>query len=167
MAKQKKEVQKALTAANGGRLRTYPARLDDVDRWFDQAFRGMWPTSPLFTRWPRLASGSGWNPSVDIIEKDGHMLVKADLPGVKKDDVDVSVEGDALVIKGRRKEAKDVDEADYRLSERMEGEYYRSIPLPEGANADGIDATYEDGVLEVKIPLAEQPKKKARKVKVS
>jgi HSP20 family protein len=142
---------------------------EEMDRWFDRAFRGSWPMMPrpYWARWPRMWAATAWVPEVDVIEKDDKILVKADVPGIKREDMEVAVEDGALVIKGRREESKEVKEENYRRSEQMAGEFYRSIALPEGVDPDAIEATLKDGVLEVVVPRPAQPKAKAHKVKVS
>ena len=111
-------------------------------------------------------SGALWAPQVEIFERGNNLVVRADLPGLSKDDVDVEVENDALIIRGeRRNEFEDEQEGMYR-SERSYGSFYRAIPLPENMSAEGCKATFKDGVLEVTIPKPEQPKAKSRKIDI-
>jgi len=111
--------------------------------------------------WRRERAAFGWVPTIDVMEKDDKYIVKADLPGMKEEDVDVSVVGDALVIKGERKEESEVKEEDYYCCERSYGSFSRSVALPSNVDADKIEADYSDGVLEVTLPKAAgvQPKK--------
>jgi HSP20 family protein len=81
-------------------------------------------------------------------------MVKADLPGLTKDNVKVELTDEALTISGERKEEKEEKEKDFYRSERSYGRFFRQIPLPEGAKTDQANATFTDGVLEVKIPVA-------------
>jgi len=121
----------------------------------------------------RLPDGErGWMPSVDVFDKDDKFVVKAELPGMKEEDIDVSVVGDILTIKGEKKEEAEVKEEDYYRCERTYGSFYRSIPLPSSVDASKIEANIEDGVLEVTLPksagvkpkkIAVSPKKKAVK----
>jgi HSP20 family protein len=108
----------------------------------------------------------GWVPEVDIVEQDGVILVKADLPGMKREDIEVGVEGDMLVIKGHRAEEKEIKEENYYCAERSSGEFYRAFTLPEGVDAGAIEATYENGVLEVRMPRPAASQAKSVKVEV-
>jgi HSP20 family protein len=106
-----------------------------------------------------LAGGAGememWTPSVEVFERDNNLVVRAELPGLDKDDVNVELTDDGLVIKGERKrESEERLEGGYR-SEIEYGRFCRLIPLPEGVNMDQAQARMNNGVLEVAIPAAE------------
>jgi HSP20 family protein len=103
---------------------------------------------------------------MDVYEKDGKIVMQVDLPGMKREDIDVSVEGDMLVVRGHREEEKETKEEDYHRSERATGTFMRSIRLPEGTNSDAIQATYKEGVLEVSVPQPATPEPKELKVAV-
>jgi HSP20 family protein len=135
----------------------------DVDRLFDQLVRGG-PFARFARRSPFAAEQ--WLPEVDVLEKEGQVVVRADLPGVKKEDVEVAVEGDLLTIRGSRHEQKETKEKDYYRSERSMGEFQRTIALPDGVTADSIKASYRDGVLEVIIPRPNAPADKRIQVEV-
>jgi HSP20 family protein len=100
-----------------------------------------------------------------MFEKDDKYTVKAELPGMKEEDVDVSVVGDRLTIRGEKKAEHEVKQENYYRSERSYGSFFRSIDLPSDANPGKIEASYDDGVLEVTIPKTAVVK--AKKVKVS
>lgn len=101
-------------------------------------------------------SGDGqWWPSIDVSEKDGKMIVHADLPGTDKNDVHVEVTDGSLTIRGERKREFQEDRGGFHHSERSYGSFYRSIPLPSGVKADDIKAQINNGVLEVAIPVPE------------
>ena len=87
-------------------------------------------------------------------------MVRAELPGLKEEDIDVSVEGDTLTIKGERKAESEVKEEDYYCCERSYGSFFRSMTLPSTVDATKIEASYEDGVLEVSLPKAVEVKPK-------
>jgi len=91
-------------------------------------------------------------PAVDVFERDGNLVVKAEMPGIEADKIDVTVSGGELRITGERKEEKEVKEEDYYCSERSFGRIYRVLALPEGCDADKVSATAKDGVVEVVIP---------------
>jgi HSP20 family protein len=104
-------------------------------------------------------------PAVDVFEKADKFVVKAELPGIREDDIHVSVVGDTLSIRGEKKTETEVKEEDYYRSERSYGSFYRSIPLPSKVDANKIEATFEDGVLEVALPKS--AKAKPKKIAVS
>ncbi len=97
-----------------------------------------------------------WRPDIDVYQKDGDLCVKADLPGMKKEDVEVLLEDGKLVIKGERSEESKVEEDDYYRAERSYGSFYRSIPLPPEIEEDAIQAQFADGVLEVRVVLPQK-----------
>jgi HSP20 family protein len=134
----------------------------DVDRLFEHLSRN--PFARLTQRIP--FAGEHWLPEVDVLEKEGQVVIRADLPGVKKEDVQVAIEGDLLTIRGSRHEEKEVKEKDYYRSERSMGEFQRTIALPDGTSAEAIKASYQDGVLEVTIPRPNAPASKRIEVKV-
>lgn len=96
-----------------------------------------------------------WTPIVEVKEKDGKLLVTAELPGLKKEDVKVHIDGFALVIEGERKIEREEKAEGYYVSERSYGNFYRSIALPEYAKIDLATAEFKDGVLEVAVPVPE------------
>ena len=102
----------------------------------------------------------GWMPVLDIFEKDDKFVVKAELPGMKEEDIDVSVVGDALMIKGEKKTETEVKEENYYRCERAYGSFYRSVPLPSTVDANKVEANFEDGVLEVTLPKSAEIKPK-------
>lgn len=107
----------------------------------------------------------GWMPAVDVFEKDDKFVVKAELPGMKENDIDVSIVGDILYIKGERKTETEVKDEDYYRCERSYGTFYRSIPIPSNVDANKIEASFDDGILEVTLPKS--VKAKPKKIAVS
>ena len=132
--------------------------------YFDRIARGFTPRA--FRLWPRLWAGEEWLPDIDIFERNGKIVVRADVPGMKREDISVTVEGDLLTIKGRREEEKEVKEEDSYCSERSTGEFSRTMRLSEGVGIEAIEAKYEDGVLEVTVPRPAAPERKAKNVTV-
>jgi len=104
--------------------------------------------------------GRGWMPAVDVFDKKDKFIVKAELPGMKEEDIDVSVVGDTLSIKGEKKTETEVKDEAYYRCERTYGSFYRSIPLPSTVDANKIEASFEDGVLEVVLPKSAEVKPK-------
>lgn len=105
-----------------------------------------------------------WAPAVDVFEKGDKLVVKAEVPGMKEDDIHVSVEGDMLTIRGEKKTESEVKNEDYYRCERSYGSFLRSVALPSTVDASKIEADYEDGVLEVTLP--KKPEVKPKKVAV-
>ena len=130
----------------------------EMNALFDDFFPGVGEASgPLGTFMPR----------VDVKEMDGEIRVTAEMPGMEEKDVEISVDGDMLTIKGEKKEEKEEKgEESYRL-ERSYGSFRRSIGLPCAVNADKASAKYKQGVLTVTLPKAAESKKKTIQVKAS
>jgi HSP20 family protein len=101
-----------------------------------------------------------WSPAVEVFERDNNLVVRAELPGLSNDDIKVEMTDDGLVIQGeRRRESEEKGEGWYR-SERSYGQFYRLIPLPEGANAEQAKARFENGVLEVSTSIPESQRRR-------
>ncbi len=107
----------------------------------------------------------GWALAIEVFEKEDKFVVKAELPGMKEEDIDVSVVGDILTVKGERKAETEVKEEDYYCCERSYGSFSRSIAVPSNVDAKKITASFDDGVLEVSLPKA--PEVKPKKISVS
>jgi len=107
-----------------------------------------------------------WSPQTEVFERGNNLVVRADLPGLAKDDISVDLEDDRITIRGERKnEFEDKREGIYR-TERSYGSFYRSIPLPQGIDGNKAKADFRNGVLEITMPLTEQ-KPKGRKLEVT
>jgi HSP20 family protein len=106
-------------------------------------------------------------PALDVVEEKDSILVKADLPGLTKDDISVAIQDNVLTIKGERKYDVEKKEANYYRRERAHGLFTRSIELPVGVDSGKVSATFRDGVLHVTLPKAESAKPKEIKVSVS
>lgn len=106
-----------------------------------------------------------WTPAVEVREREGKLFVNAELPGLSKDDVKVEVTDEGLVIQGERKREEKEEREGYYRSERSYGRFYRLIPLPEDAKIDEARAEFNNGVLEVSIPVP-QAEKKRREIPV-
>jgi HSP20 family protein len=97
-----------------------------------------------------------WAPAIEVSEREGNFVVRAELPGLKPEDVRLEIENDALVLQGERKYEHEEEKGGTRRTEIRYGRFYRSIPLPEGANVEQVRARFDNGVLEVTVPMAEQ-----------
>jgi HSP20 family protein len=106
-----------------------------------------------------------WNPSVDIWEEKDHLVLEAELPGMKRDDFELTIENNVITLKGERKFEKKADGDNYHRVERSYGSFTRSFTLPQNVTADGAKAEFNNGVLHVTLPKREETK--ARKIEVS
>ena len=114
-----------------------------------------------------FGGGSGsWNPAIEVTESDGQLKVCAEMPGMKPEDVKVEVTDDALVIHGERRSEHENREGGVYRSERHYGQFYRAIPLPEGSHGEQAKARFQDGVLEVTLPLPAAPKSNRRTIPI-
>lgn len=120
---------------------------------------------------PTPSNGGGhavarrWIPAMDVVETEDHFVLRADLPGLSESDVKIEVEDNVLTVSGERKSEHEQKGEGYYRVERAFGSFSRSLTLPEGIDADSIQASFDNGVLEVRIPKPEQPK--PRKVQIS
>ena len=156
-------------AATGVARRWDPAHvLEDVQADVSQ-FLALTPLAALGAAPWRIA-GSLANlaalPRVDMFDRDGSIVIKAEVPGVRKDDIDLTVDGDELVIRARHQTESETREEDYYRMERQAGELYRRIPLPEGVQHDRIAASLKDGILEVTAPVDREKTAIARKIEI-
>ncbi len=120
----------------------------EIDRVFAQALRGFnlpaWP-------WQTEAQESLFRPSLDITENEKAYTIKVEMPGVSKDDIQVSVEGDSLIVRGEKREERVEEEEHYHYSERSYGSFQRVLALPGDADPDDLKASFRDGILTVTI----------------
>ncbi len=125
----------------------------DLDYLFDRF--GM--ERPFFETTP-----TAWAPDVEMFEKNHTLFVRADVPGLKKEDITVEVTDENIVLHGERKHEKEEKGEGYYRSERTYGSFYRALSLPEGVKVEGAKATVHDGVLEITMPLEKVEEKKRR-----
>ncbi|MDN5865564.1 MAG: Hsp20/alpha crystallin family protein [Gammaproteobacteria bacterium] len=109
--------------------------------------------------------GSDWTPAVDVREENDRYLIRADLPGVKPEDIDITLEGDYLTLRGRRDYETEAKDNGWRHRERLHGSFYRRFSLPDSADPEQVSARSNHGVLEVTIPKAARIK--PRKISVA
>jgi len=142
---------------------------DQMEREFAEMRRRMatvfrHPAAPFYG--PAMLPEVNWAPTVDAYEQDGALVVKAELPGVKQENVSIAIERGILTIEGDRSEEKETKEARYYASERFSGTFTRSFTLPDGVDTAAITATYKDGLLEVRVPLPKARRAEAVKVPI-
>jgi HSP20 family protein len=155
---------------NGKLQRAEPfAFLNDLEAEMERFWRRPWAfwSNPLSQPFRGFIPASvTWAPRMDVYEKDNTIVFKAELPGLKKDDVQVELEGEDLIIRGESKAENEVKEGDYYRSERSFGSFYRRMPLPSGVT-EQIQASLKDGVLEVSVPKPTETKSETRKIAVN
>ena len=136
---------------------------DEMDRLFgDFGLARGWVPPALMGE----SNGQTWAPQVEMFERNGELVVRADLPGLKKDDVNVQFTDDGLTIEGERRSEHEEKGEGYYRSERSYGNFYRRLPLPEGANPANATAKFHDGVLEVTMPARKPIARAPRKLEI-
>lgn len=144
-----------------------PGRFEQaVDRMFQDFWKG-----PRFSfGWPEELRRNGEFglsvPAVEIYDEKDDIVIKAELPGMKKEDLEINLAGEILTIKGEKKREEEVKEKDYYYSERSFGSFERSIDIPQKVVPDKVSASFKDGILEVRLQKSEEAKKKEIKIKV-
>jgi HSP20 family protein len=117
----------------------------------------------FFEDWPTQGS-HGFVPALDVYQDKDNVIVETPLPGVKPDDVNISVDNDVLTIEGKSEKKSEVDEKDYYRREIRQGGFHRAVALPSSVNGEGAQAEYKDGVLKITIPKEERAKPKQIKI---
>jgi HSP20 family protein len=133
-----------------------PVDAADLMRYFSQEFDHMVRDLGVRERWPFFAARgeAAWVPDLEVIEQNGTLKVRLDLPGMKREEVKVAITETALTIEGERRQQEEKTESGYVRSERSYGRFFRSVPLPEGVRIDTAKATFADGVLEIAMLIA-------------
>ncbi len=140
--------------------------LYDIEQWFEEAWKK--PFSRLGQSiWPdlRIAESYEISPNVDIFEEGNEIVMIADLPGIKKDDIKIDLAENILTMSGEKKRKEKLEREDYFRYERTFGSFVRRFELPGDLDVEKIKAHFEDGVLEVRIPIKEA-EKKHRKIEI-
>ncbi len=132
---------------------------DEIDRLFEDFF-------PVKSGERRDYLAEVWAPAIDIYETKDDVVVKAELPGMNKEDIKINIVDNSLVIEGEKKQEKEVKEENYYRVERRYGVFRRAIEIPVPVKTENVEATYKDGVLEIKLPKKEEAKPKEIEVKV-
>ena len=149
---------------------------DDMDRLFENFGLGStgFRPSPLLSSglerelWSEgsRTAGQAWTPQIEKFRRGDKLVVRADLPGLNKDDVKVEIENGVLSISGERREQHEEDRDGYYRSERSYGQFYRALPMPEGVSDEQCEATFKDGVLEVTLPVPKEPDRRAKQIQI-
>jgi HSP20 family protein len=151
-----------------GRLAATPINVvrrfsEEMDRLFED-FGGRGWLTPMLDK-AQLPQGP-WSPQVEVFERDDELVLRADLPGLTRDDVNVEIANDGITIEGERKNEHDERGEGYFRSERSYGRFYRRVPMPEGAKAEDATASFSNGVLEITLPVAKREERKPRRLEI-
>lgn len=140
---------------------------EEMDRRFENFFSRGW-MQPFHMDWPRWSEMAGpleaRMPKVDVIDRDNEVIVRAEVPGVEKDDLDVTVSDNTVTIKGETKHEEKEEKGDFYRCEISQGSFSRTVALPDYVDSDDAKAKFEDGVLELTLPKVEKAKRRTIKV---
>jgi HSP20 family protein len=168
MAKNHKSEEKAVTKTNPAGTALSP--FEEMDRLFEEFMGQRWPRAWMrpfrweHPAWADMSTTVGKVPRVDVIDGDAVITVHAEIPGVKKEDLDVSVNEDTVTIRGRSSHEERSESDSYFRSEIARGEFVRTVALPGAVDASKAKAKVENGVLELTLPKVEKAKRHAIKV---
>ncbi|MCC6543304.1 MAG: Hsp20/alpha crystallin family protein [Nitrospirae bacterium] len=142
----------------------------EMERFAEDSFGRGWGQRgmPFLRRWQALKRAEEWAaaPKVDVYEEDNDVVIKTEVPGMDKDEIEISLEGNTLTLKGEKKKEEKIEDKDYSYSERYFGSFTRTIELPADVQADKVTAALKNGVLNIRLPKVESAKKKEVKIKV-
>lgn len=149
----------------------------DITRWLDELKDEGWLVPPFLpSHFPspmaaRLRKTFGEKafvaPRVDLVDEKDALIAKIDVPGIKKEDLSITVEDETLTVKGSFKTAEEAKEKDYYFAERATGGFLRTVPLPTKVHAEKVAATLHDGLLEIRLPKAEEAKGAGKKIPIT
>jgi HSP20 family protein len=143
--------------------------VDEMDRVFDDFF-GRGRLTPRFgrsgLRSPWRSQSEEWAPNIEVFHRNNELVVRADLPGLTKDDIKVDVTEDRITLQGERKREHEEEREGIYRSERSYGSFYREIPLPEGTITDQAKANFKDGVLEITMPAPSEQVRRGRRLEI-
>lgn len=146
------------------------AQLREMQEEMDRLWNNFWSVSvrpPMMPTARPSAMEAIWSPRMDVYKANGNLVIKTELPGMKPEDVSVTLEDGDLIIQGERKAEKEVKEGNYYRLERNYGSFYRCEALPEGITPEQIKATFTNGILEITIQMPSAPKTEARKISIA
>jgi HSP20 family protein len=135
----------------------------EMERMLEEFGIGRYAFRPV---WQTPETEVAWTPRIEIVLEHNELMVRAELPGVEPKDVTVEVKDERLILKGTRHKTFKTSKEEFIKTERLYGEFYRAIPLPEGAIAEAATAVFVNGVLEIRLPVPPRHEPKTRKVNV-
>jgi HSP20 family protein len=136
----------------------------DMERLFEEVFE---PSRRRRQWWPKSPGGGVVVPNIDMYDRKSEIVVKAELPGVERDKIDLTITRDAITIKGEIKREEEIKDEDYYAREISYGNFTRSVALPSEVESEKAKATFKNGILEIVLPKKEEAKPKEIKVEVS
>lgn len=139
---------------------------DQMDRWFSRFGLGGGWGSP-FTSMSRATGMGDWTPAIDAFQRGNEFIIRADVPGMTRNDLSVEIGDDSIAIRGERKHDEHGEDEGVYWSERSYGTFYRVVPLPPGAIADSAKAKFSNGVLEVTLQAPSAETRRGRKIDIS
>ena len=146
----------------GQDLMAFPSDILGMQRSINRMFDSLFREGSL----DEEIASSMWTPAVDIEEREQEYVVRVELPGVAREDVNITTRENTLTIRGEKKQMKETKESGYHRTERLYGSFQRSFTLPGSVQHDSIEAAFRDGILEVVVPKAEEAKARTIEVKV-
>lgn len=155
--------EKEHTELSKERAGMFPNLSEEVDRWFNETFprRFLYPMRWAWSGWPDLPTPfEGRVPRVDLLDRKNEIVLRAELPGVEKKDLDVSMGDHSVTIRASTHYEEEKEEGQYHRKEMSHGDFQRVVPLPEDIEAEKVRAKFKDGVLELKIPKSKQARRK-------
>jgi len=169
MAKEVKKTEKETEGKEGAVERAAPSRalspFEEMERAFEDYFPRGWIHRWGWPTWGEMTSAmERAAPRIDIIERDGEVVVRAELPGVDKDDLDISLTENSVTIKGSKRSEKKEEKGDYFRSEITRGQFLRTVALPSLVDPDKAEASFKDGVLELKIAKVSKANRRSIKI---
>ena len=156
---------RAKDKAESSPLAEIEKNFQELERRLEEAFSDGWrfPSRWELPEWSKFAKLKNMMPKVDIIDRDDDILVRADVPGVKRENINVTLTDNTVTIKGKTGEEKKEERGDYFRSETMKGSFSRTMYLPSDVDGSRAESSFKDGVLEVVVPKLD----KARRIKVN
>jgi HSP20 family protein len=130
-------------------------------RHMEDYMNRLWRTAPAYG-----AGSEDWNILIDVLQRQDELVVRASMPGIKPEDIDLSIEENVLTLRAERKTDADAQDTAYLIRERPAGSFFRALHLPETVDTAKIQSNYESGVLTIVLPKAEEKKKKQIKIEV-
>ncbi len=152
----------ASTTSPFGLMRRF---MDDLDRMFS----GFGSSNFLLgDPWSGTSAFTGvWQPQIETFRRDDQLVIRADLPGLDKENINVEYEDNAVIISGERQDEYNEERDDFYRSERSYGRFYRLIPVPDGVDVDKARARFQDGVLEITMPAPKEPERQTKRINIS